>query len=52
VIVAFGLDFLFRTIEKMLATPPRGRVARAAGGRRTRRIDLVVKQVEALSGRN
>jgi len=52
VIVAFGLDFLFRTIEKMLATPPRGRVARAAGGRRTRRIVLVVKQVEALSGRN
>jgi len=52
VVVAFALDFIFRTIEKMLATPPRGSVAHVATGRRRRRVDLVVKQVEALSGRN
>jgi His/Glu/Gln/Arg/opine family amino acid ABC transporter permease subunit len=52
VAVAFALDFIFRTIEKMLATPPRGSVARAATGRRRRRVDLVVQRIEAVSGRN
>ena len=52
VVVAFVLDFCFRTLEKMLATPPRGRVAVAASGYRRRRVERVVQQVEALSGRN
>jgi len=52
VVVAFALDFIFRTIEKMLATPPSGSVARAATGRRRRRVDLVVQRIEAVSGRN
>jgi hypothetical protein len=50
VIVAFVLDFVFRTIEKMLATPPRGRVARAATSRQRRRVETVVQRVEAVSG--
>jgi polar amino acid transport system permease protein len=50
VIVAFGLDFIFRTIEKMLSTPPRGRVAWAATGRQRRRVEAVVQRVEAVSG--
>jgi hypothetical protein len=51
VLAAFLIDFLFRTIERILTTPPRGGVATAVAGRRRRRIELVVKQVEALSGR-
>ncbi len=50
VVVAFALDFVFRTIEKMLATPPRGRVARAATSRRRRRVEAVMQRVEAVSG--
>jgi His/Glu/Gln/Arg/opine family amino acid ABC transporter permease subunit len=52
VATAFALDFLFRSVEKVLATPPHGRVARTVTARRRRRVDLVVKNVEALSGRN
>jgi His/Glu/Gln/Arg/opine family amino acid ABC transporter permease subunit len=51
VLAAFFFDFLFRAIEKVLTTPPRGGVAETVARRRRRRIDLVVKQVEALSGR-
>jgi His/Glu/Gln/Arg/opine family amino acid ABC transporter permease subunit len=51
VAAAFFFDFLFRAIEKSLTTPPKGTIARAVTGRRRRRIDLVVKDVEALSGR-
>ncbi len=52
VVAAFVLDFLFRTIEKSLATPPVGTVSKAATARRRRRVDLAVQRVEALSGRN
>lgn len=52
VLAAFAVDFLFRAIEKSLSTPPAGRIAGAVTGRRRRRIDLVVKQVEAVSGRS
>jgi His/Glu/Gln/Arg/opine family amino acid ABC transporter permease subunit len=51
VMAAFFFDFLFRAVEKTLTMPPRGRIAKTAGGRRRRRIELVVKNVEALSGR-
>ena len=51
VVAAFAIDFLFRAIEKSLTTPPAGRVARTMSSRRRNRIDLVVKNVEAVSGR-
>jgi His/Glu/Gln/Arg/opine family amino acid ABC transporter permease subunit len=51
VFAAFVVDFLFRAIEVSLTTPPPGRLARLFTSRRQRRIDLVVRQVEALSGR-
>ena len=47
----FFFDFVFRVIEKSLTTPPGGGIASAASRRRRARIDLVVKNVEALSGR-
>lgn len=47
VIAAFAIDFLFRGIEKLLTTPPSGWVANAVGGRRKRRIELLVKEIEA-----
>jgi ABC-type amino acid transport system permease subunit len=50
VVTAFGLDFLFRAIEKSLATPPVGGIGAAATARRRRRVDQVVKRVEAVSG--
>ena len=50
VVVAFVLDFLFRAIERVLTTPPKGRLARAATARQRRRIDLLVQRVEAVSG--
>src|SRR6476469_1300682 len=50
VVIAFVLDFLFRVIERVLTTPPKGRLARAATARQRRRIDLVVQRVEAVSG--
>jgi len=50
VIIAFVVDFLFRGIERILATPPSGPVARAATARRRRRVEAVVQRVEAVSG--
>jgi His/Glu/Gln/Arg/opine family amino acid ABC transporter permease subunit len=50
VIIAFLVDFLFRGIERILATPPSGPIARAATGRRRRRVEAVVQRVEAVSG--
>jgi ABC-type amino acid transport system permease subunit len=50
VIIAFVVDFLFRGIERILATPPSGPVARAATARRRRRVEAVVQRVEAMSG--
>jgi len=51
VAAAFFFDFLFRAVERSLTTPPVGGIAKSATGRRRRRIELVVKDVEALSGR-
>jgi len=50
VVIAFVLDFLFRGIERVLGTPPKGRIARAAKARQRRRIELVVQRVEGISG--
>jgi His/Glu/Gln/Arg/opine family amino acid ABC transporter permease subunit len=50
VVTAFAVDFVFRTLEKSLATPPRGGVGRAATSRRRRRVEAVVQRMEALSG--
>jgi His/Glu/Gln/Arg/opine family amino acid ABC transporter permease subunit len=47
----FFFDFLFRVIEKSMTTPSAGGIARLATRRRRARIDLVMKNVEALSGR-
>jgi His/Glu/Gln/Arg/opine family amino acid ABC transporter permease subunit len=46
VVVAFVLDFLFRSIERTLATPPRGKVARLVGSRKRRRVAEVVSRLE------
>jgi His/Glu/Gln/Arg/opine family amino acid ABC transporter permease subunit len=51
VIAAFVLDFIFRTVEKSLATPPVGGLGRAATSRRRRRVEAVMQRVEAVSGR-
>jgi ABC-type amino acid transport system permease subunit len=51
VVAAFGIDLLFRTIEKLLATPPSGRVARAISRRRRRRLEAVMLRLESASGR-
>jgi His/Glu/Gln/Arg/opine family amino acid ABC transporter permease subunit len=51
VLATFFFDFLFRVIEKSLTTPPTGGIAGWLTGRRRRRIELVVKDLEALSGR-
>jgi len=50
VVVAFAVDFLVRALERGLATPPSGPVARAATARRRRRVEAVVQRVEAVSG--
>jgi His/Glu/Gln/Arg/opine family amino acid ABC transporter permease subunit len=51
VIAAFVLDFIFRTVEKSLATPPVGGLGRAATSRQRRRVEAVMQRVEAVSGR-
>jgi len=51
VLAAFFFDFVFRAIEASLTTPPKGGVAGMVTHRRTRRIESVIKDVEALSGR-
>jgi His/Glu/Gln/Arg/opine family amino acid ABC transporter permease subunit len=50
VFAAFAIDFVFRAIEKSLATPPRGRIAHALHGRRLRRVEQVVRDYQAASG--
>lgn len=47
VAAAFAIDFLFRFIEKVLESPPRGRIARAVTGRKKRRIEALIERVEA-----
>jgi His/Glu/Gln/Arg/opine family amino acid ABC transporter permease subunit len=45
--VAFAVDFAFRTTEKAMETPPRGRLARAATSRRRRRVEAIAARFEA-----
>lgn len=45
--VAFIVDFAFRTIEKTMQTPPRGRLARAVKGRRRRHVEAIMERIEA-----
>jgi ABC-type amino acid transport system permease subunit len=44
--VAFIVDFVFRTMEKTMQTPPRGRLALAAKNRRKRRVEELALQFE------
>jgi hypothetical protein len=39
-----------RLIERVLATPPKGRLAQLAVARRRQRIELLVQRVEGVSG--
>jgi len=41
VIVAFGIDFLTRAVEKTLTTPPRGWLARTVTSRRRKRLETL-----------
>lgn len=41
VAVAFLLDFLFRTVEKVMSTPQQSRFARAIKGRRRRQLEVI-----------
>lgn len=50
VAVAFLIDFLFRAIEKVMESPPKGRVARALTGRKRRRIQALVDRLAPSSG--
>ena len=50
VTVAFLIDFLFRAIEKVMESPPKGRVARALTGRKRRRIQALVDRVAPSEG--
>jgi His/Glu/Gln/Arg/opine family amino acid ABC transporter permease subunit len=47
VAVAFLVDFIFRTVEKTMQTPPTGRLARLATGRRRRRVEAIAARFEA-----
>jgi His/Glu/Gln/Arg/opine family amino acid ABC transporter permease subunit len=51
VIAAFALDFIFRAVEKSLATPPSGRISKTLSLRKKRRLEAVMLRLEALSGR-
>ena len=51
VIAAFGIDFVFRAIEKSLSTPPKGRIAHLVHGRRRRRVEQVVREFHAAAGK-
>ncbi len=50
VVIAFALDFLFRTVEKTMTTPPTGVLARLATQRRRRRVQALVDGIELASG--
>ena len=45
--VAFIVDFVFRTIEKTMQTPPNGRLARSVKGRRRRHVEAIMDRIEA-----
>jgi His/Glu/Gln/Arg/opine family amino acid ABC transporter permease subunit len=49
VAVSFVIDFLFRAIEKVMESPPKGRIAQMLTGRKRRRIEAVVRRVTAAS---
>ena len=51
VFASFTIDFVFRTIEKSLATPPQGRLAHALHRRRRRRVEQAVRSYEAATGK-
>lgn len=51
VCASFAIDFVFRAMEKSLATPPQGRIAHALHRRRRRRVEQVVRDYHAASGR-
>jgi His/Glu/Gln/Arg/opine family amino acid ABC transporter permease subunit len=48
IVVAFIVDFAFRTIEKTMQTPPNGPVARAVKGRRRRRVQELAARFETV----
>jgi His/Glu/Gln/Arg/opine family amino acid ABC transporter permease subunit len=45
VAVAFLIDFLFRAVEKVMESPPKGRVAQTLTGRKRRRIGALIDRV-------
>lgn len=47
VVAAFVIDFLFRLVEKLLSSPPQGRLARALRARRRARIDELIATTSA-----
>jgi His/Glu/Gln/Arg/opine family amino acid ABC transporter permease subunit len=50
VFAAFAIDFLFRAVEKSLATPPKGWIAHAVHGRRRRRVEKMVRDFRTAQG--
>ncbi len=51
VFASFTIDFVFRTMEKSLATPPQGRLAHTLHRRRRRRVEQAVRNYEAATGK-
>jgi His/Glu/Gln/Arg/opine family amino acid ABC transporter permease subunit len=49
VIVAFLIDFIFRAIEKVMESPPKGRVAQRITRRKRRRIEAVIDRAGVAS---
>jgi ABC-type amino acid transport system permease subunit len=49
VIVAFLIDFIFRALEKVMESPPKGRVALLITGRKRRRIEAVIDRAGVAS---
>ena len=49
VIATFVLDYIFRTIERMLTVPPSRGIAGFFARRRQRRIAAVIQRVEGVS---
>jgi His/Glu/Gln/Arg/opine family amino acid ABC transporter permease subunit len=45
VLAAFAIDFMFRAVEKLMESPPKGRIARAVTGRKRRRIQALVDRI-------
>jgi ABC-type amino acid transport system permease subunit len=45
VLAAFAIDFMFRAVEKLMESPPKGRIARTVTGRKRRRIQALVDRI-------